>query len=36
VCSQERAYETLEEQRRDDVARNGIECISVPRATNGP
>jgi hypothetical protein len=32
ACSQEGAYEALEGQRRDDVARNGIECTSVPRA----
>jgi len=36
VCSQEGAYEDLEEQRRDGVARNGIECIFVLRAANGP
>jgi hypothetical protein len=35
VCSQEGAYEALEEQRRDGVARNGIGCTFVPRAANG-
>ena len=34
ACSQERAYEALERQRRDDVTRNEIECISVSRATD--
>jgi hypothetical protein len=36
VCSQEGAYEALEEQRRDGAARSGIECTFVPRAANGP
>lgn len=36
ACSQERAYEALERQRRDGVTRNGIECTSVPRATDEP
>jgi len=34
ACSQERAYEALEKQRRDDVTLNEIECISVSRATD--
>jgi len=33
-CSQEGAYEALEEQRRDGVARDGIGCTFVPRAAN--
>ncbi len=28
ACSQERAYEDSERQRKDDVTRNEIECIS--------
>jgi hypothetical protein len=36
ACSQEVAYEALEGQRREGVARNGIGCTSVPRAANGP
>ena len=35
VCSQEGAYEALDEQRRDGVARNGIGCAFVPIAANG-
>ncbi len=34
VCSQEKTYEVLEKQRRDDATRSEIECIFVPRATN--
>jgi len=34
ACSQERAYEALEKQRRDNVTLNEIECISVSRATD--
>ena len=36
ACNQEGAYKASEEQRRDCVARNGIECAFVPRAANGP
>ena len=36
ACSQQEAYEALKGQRRDDVARNGIGCTSVPRAADGP
>jgi len=34
ACNQEKAYKALERQRRDDVTRNEIECISVLRATD--
>jgi len=36
ACSQERAYEASEKQRRDCVARNGIERAFVPRAADEP
>jgi len=36
ACSQEKAYEALEWQRRDGVARNGIGCTFMPRATDEP
>jgi len=35
-CSQEGAYEALEEQRRDGVARDGIGSTFAPRTANGP
>jgi len=34
ACSQEKAYEASEKQRRDCVTRNEIECAFVSRATN--
>ncbi len=34
ACSQEKTYEALERQRRDDVTLNKIKCISVSRATD--
>jgi len=36
VCSQEGAYEAVEEQRRDGAACSGIGCTFVPRAAYGP
>ena len=35
-CGQEGAYEALEKQRRDDVARDGIGSTFAPRMANGP
>ena len=35
-CGQEGAYEALEKQRRDGVARDGIGSTFAPRTANGP